>query len=98
MDTVMALMGDIGALVSHLPVFIEEQNHWVLILITAVAAGIGVGAVTRNHEFGWAGKIIFSLLLFGFVFSAGLGLAYLKPVLVDVDRLARSQVPAESPR
>jgi len=91
MDQMKTMVAEVAALAGRVPGLIEGANPWALILITALAAGVGVGAVARHAELGWFGKGAVASLLFLFVFGLGLALSTISPVLVDMGDVARGQ-------
>lgn len=93
MDSVIEFLQPAIDLVARVPIYVAEQDRWVLILIAVVATAGGVGAVTRNEELGLLGKMAVCTLLFATLFGLGLLLTYFAPIFFDMAQLARSQAP-----
>ncbi len=89
----MEALQSLQELILHLPRYVDEQGRLTLIILTALATGLGVGTVTRNHEFGWVAKVLVAALIFALVFAVGLTVVYFVPVLAEMGRSAQGTAP-----
>lgn len=93
MDSVIEFLQPAIDLLVRLPIYVGEQDRWILILIATMATAGGMGAVTRNEELGLLGKVTVCALLYVTLFGLGLLLTYFAPIFFDMAQLARNQAP-----
>ena len=85
----MEALNSLQDLLLNLPRYIDEQSRMTLMVLTALATGLGVGTVTRNHELGWLSKAVVAVLIFAVTFAVGLTLVYFVPVLAEMGRASQ---------